>query len=200
MYKRIFSTILIIVCISSSIPLYSRIKYNRQNNLYYKENRYEIERVIKNFISNSYNVGISDIDTSMIDKSSKKYLEFFKIRNKHRNTYLEKNGRTKDSYRYKSGLNINVLKVSKTMAYASAVDSYSIEIVDEKKEATGVDSFDIVLKKSAGKWKIYACVREDLKGIDDFDKRVDIFDFVDVSKLDNHLEKSIKQNATKITK
>lgn len=193
--RRRILYILILVLVILIVPFYIRVKNNIQNNVYYDENKGEIESVVEKFISKSFNPGISDMDTSLIDSESRKYIEFFKERNSYRNSYLKDNGYSEDTYRYNSGLRFNVMKVAKYMAYTRVTDSYSIDYVKEGKEATGTNSYDVVLKKVDGKWKIYACVSDDMKA-DKYDSSRDIFDFVDGSMLDNHIEKSMKQNAT----
>lgn len=148
----------------------------------------EIKNVVETFISHSYNYGISDYDTSLIDKDSKIFLKYFELRNKYREDTLALANYNKDNYKHVSKrFEFDKLDINKDIAVVKVKEIYnSIDSVEPGPENidSGKMDFDVILRKINDQWKIHAC-----KGYDDmsnaYDWKVkDINELVDWSVLD----------------
>lgn len=163
----------------------------------------EIKSVVESFITNSYNLGISDYDTSLIDPESKTFLEYFELRNRYREESLASAGVNKENYEHISKkIEFNKIKIEKDVAYVNITEDYtSIDnsVLNDPSKGSGQDEFDIVLRKVDNKWKINACKSYD-EVSNEYDRKVKIEELTSLNgekaKLDlDKLKKEIEKNS-----
>lgn len=137
----------------------------------------EIKNVVEHFISNSFNFSFSDYDTSLIDKDSKVFIEFFNKRNHLREKALNYADYTPDNLKYESkSFNYNSIKIENDIAYVNVDEtSYLFDKTNVENQEPGVNTitYDIVLSKHDNKWYIWSCSSNDYV-VNEMDREIDI--------------------------
>lgn len=154
----------------------------------------EIENVVEAFISNSFNLGISDFDTSLIDPESSVFIEFFRLRNEYRKNTLATVGYNESNLKHISReFKFNTLKVNGETAYVDVDESYEHYYDNDTEPGEGTINYKVLLRKVGDAWKIHACTSDDNIS-NQYDARVQLEDLVDFSLTDKY-SKSTKSSA-----
>lgn len=154
----------------------------------------EIENIVEAFISNSFNLGISDFDTSLIDPESSVFIEFFRLRNEYRKNTLATVGYNEKNLRHISKeFKFHTLKVNRETAYVDVDEYYENYYNDDTEPGEGTINYKVLLRKVGDNWKVHACTSDD-KITNQYDARVQLEDLVDFSLIDKD-SKSVKSSA-----
>lgn len=183
--KRFLGIVAILLALVVCIPI-SGIFSGQKSYATDSQDEIEIKEVVEKFISNSFNFGISDYDTSLIDKESKVFLKYFELRNRYREDTLAMEDYNRENYIHESiGFEYSKLKIKNDIAEIKVREKFKsldFSIKNDPTYSDGIDDFDVVLRKVDGSWKIHACKSYDNLS-NQYDIRVDIDSLVDESLL-----------------